>query len=85
MREITQEKYRELLGFVIRKLRKEKHTSVDFVANYAKKSVAHIYNIERGKIFPSFPTYMKISEALGVSYDWIICEIYEIIFKMPAN
>ncbi len=60
------------LGERIRKARKSKHMTQETLAEICSLSCAHIGHIERGTRIPSLDTIFRISQALGVSLDYLI-------------
>lgn len=60
------------LGQRIRKARKDKNVTQEELAEICALSSAHIGHIERGTRIPSLDTLFRISQALGVSMDYLI-------------
>ncbi len=62
----------ELLGKQIRKCRKEKHYTLEQLAEILDVSTTFIGQIERAKGIPSLETLVKIANALEVSTDSLL-------------
>ena len=60
------------VGSRIREVRKSKHLSQDALAEMVKISPSHMSDIENGKTNISLDVFMRITEALQVSSDWIL-------------
>lgn len=63
---------REMLGARIRQQRKEKKISGEKLAEMVDISAVFMGEIERGRRFPSMPTFIRIANALDVSADWLL-------------
>ena len=59
------------VGSRIREVRKSKHLSQDALAEMVKISASHMSDIENGKTNIGLDVFMRLTEALQVSSDWI--------------
>lgn len=62
----------EALGMRIRNIRKERNVTQEKLGEICELSTAHIGHIERGTRIPSLDTLFRISQALGVSIDYMV-------------
>ena len=62
----------EALGMRIRNIRKERNVTQEKLGEICELSTAHIGHIERGTRIPSLDTLFRISQALGISIDYLI-------------
>ena len=60
------------VGNRIKKARKSKGISQAEFADKLEISVSHLSNIENGKINVGLDIFMDITEALGISADWLL-------------
>ena len=60
------------VGSRIREVRKSMHLSQDALAEMVKISPSHMSDVENGKTNISLDVFMRITEALQVSSDWIL-------------
>ena len=60
------------VGSRIREVRKTKHLSQDALAEMVKISTSHMSDIENGKTNIGLDVFMRLTEALQVSSDWIL-------------
>ena len=60
------------VGSRIREVRKSKHLSQDALAERVKISASHMSDIENGKTNIGLDVFMRLTEALQVSSDWIL-------------
>ena len=63
------EKYNKLLANNIRRLRKEKHFSQEYLAELVDRSREHINRIETCKETIGFPTFIRLAQVFEVSLD----------------
>ena len=63
------EKYNKLLANNIRRLRKEKHFSQEYLAELVDRSREHINRIEKCKETIGFPTFISLAQVFEVSLD----------------
>ncbi len=60
------------VGLRIREARKEKHLSQNELSEMIQISPSHMSDIENGKTSISLDIFMRITEALQVSSDWLL-------------
>lgn len=60
------------IGALIRQARKEKNLNQSDLADLIQISVSHMSDIENGKKKIGIDIFMKITEALDVSADWLL-------------
>ena len=60
------------IGSLIRQARKEKNLSQSDLADLIQISISHMSDIENGKKKIGIDIFMKITEALDVSADWLL-------------
>lgn len=60
------------IGSLIRQARKEKTLSQSDLADLIQISISHMSDIENGKKKIGIDIFMKITEALDVSADWLL-------------
>ena len=60
------------IGSLIRQARKEKNLSQSELADQIQISISHMSDIENGKKKIGIVIFMKITEALDVSADWLL-------------
>lgn len=65
---------KEELGKKLRQIRREKGYTQHELAQKAAISEAYLGEIERGLKMPSMNTFLKVTEALEVSTDSVLCE-----------
>ena len=60
------------IGALIRQARKDKNLSQSELADIIQISISHMSDIENGKKKIGIDIFMKITEALDVSADWLL-------------
>ena len=71
MTQLDKNKFKDI-GSRIREVRKSKHLSQDKLAEKINISPSHMSDIENGKKNISLDVFMRITEALQVSSDWLL-------------
>ena len=66
----------EALGRKIKEVRRKQNMTQEYLAEKVDLSVSHISNIETAKTKVSLPTLVEISNALGVSVDYLLMDSY---------
>jgi transcriptional regulator with XRE-family HTH domain len=69
--QLDKNKFKDI-GSRIREVRKSKHLSQDALAEIINISPSHMSDIENGKKNISLDIFMRITEALQVSADWLL-------------
>ena len=64
------------IGAKIREIRLAKGLTQEYVASIAKVNTSHISNIENNRVKISLPTLIYVSNALGVTVDYILSDEY---------
>ena len=67
----------EALGRKIKEVRRKQNMTQEYLAEKVDLSVSHISNIETAKTKVSLPTLVEISNALGVSVDYLLMDSYQ--------
>ncbi len=62
------------VGLTIRQCRKNRGMTVEQLANKANVSIKFIGDVERGQKMPSINTFIKIVNALDVSFDYVLSQ-----------
>lgn len=65
----------QAVGFVIRKIRKEKGMTQEFLSGFAGIARTHLTMIEKGTKQPNFETVWKIALALGLTPSELVAQI----------
>ena len=65
----------QTVGSVIRKMRKDKGMTQEFLSGFAGIARSHLSMIERGTKQPNFETIWKIALALGLSPSELVAKI----------
>lgn len=60
------------VGNRIREVRKSKHLSQNELSEMIKVSTSYMSDIENGKVNISLDVFMRVTEALQVSADWLL-------------
>ena len=66
----------EALGRKIKEVRRKQNMTQEYLAEKVDLSVSHISNNETAKTKVSLPTLVEISNALGVSVDYLLMDSY---------
>ena len=66
------------IGQRIKEVRTEKHLTQEFLANVTGVNVSHISNIETNKVRVSLTLLVGISNALGVTLDYLLENEYHV-------
>lgn len=61
----------------IKEVRTEKHLTQEYIANVTGVNVSHISNIETRKVKVSLSLLVRISDALGVTLDYLLENEYQ--------
>ena len=69
----------EALGRKIKEVRRKQNMTQEYLAEKVDLSVSHVSNIETAKTKVSLPTLVEISNALGVSVDYLLMDSYQAI------
>ena len=69
---MTEDNIKLIFGLKVRQLRQEKGLSFAALSEATSLSASYLNEIEKGKKYPKTEKIMKLAEALGVSYDWLI-------------
>ena len=67
----------EALGRKIKEVRRKQNMTQEYLAEKVDLSVSHVSNIETAKTKVSLPTLVEISNALGVSVDYLLMDSYQ--------
>ncbi|MBS7007791.1 helix-turn-helix domain-containing protein [Anaerostipes sp.] len=67
----------EALGRKIKEVRRKQNMTQEYLAEKVDLSISHISNIETAKTKVSLPTLVEISNALGVSVDYLLMDSYK--------
>jgi hypothetical protein len=70
--EMNEDNIKLIFGLKVRQLRLEKGLSFAALSKATSLSASYLNEIEKGKKYPKTEKIMMLSEALGVSYDWLI-------------
>ena len=65
----------KLVGSTIRRLRKEKGMTQEFLSSFAGIARSHLAMIETGSKQPNFETIWRIAQALNISVTSLVSEI----------
>ncbi len=63
------EKYNKFLADNVRRLRKERHFSQEYLAELIDRSREHINRLEKCKETIGFPTFIRLAQVFNVSLD----------------
>lgn len=67
----------EALGRKIKEVRRKQNMTQEYLAEKVDLSVSYVSNIETAKTKVSLPTLVEISNALGVSVDYLLMDSYQ--------
>ena len=73
------------VGKNIRKYRKMAGMTQDQLAEKAGLSTNYLGGVERGEKTPSLETFIDIVNALGISADFLLCDILENGYQVKAS
>jgi len=69
---VKEENIRLIFGLKLKLLRQEKHLSLAQLSQKTDISISYLNEIEKGKKYPKADKIFALSEALDVSYDWLV-------------
>ena len=70
--EMDESQLRFILGAKLKQLRNEKDLSLSDIATMSGVSVSYLSEIEKGKKYPAPATIIRLSRAIGVSFDELV-------------
>lgn len=73
------------VGKNIRKYRKLSGMTQDELAEKAGLSTNYLGSIERGEKTPSLETFIEITNAIGISADYLLCDVLEKGYQVKAS